>query len=103
MRRLSLLTIDSLSLIAYSCSSPAPKQETAASTEAEASVEPETTTVEGWWDLGDFVGPFTATLNGDDILCIERNLSHGEPVRRAIASISSSAAWFATVKCRSCA
>jgi hypothetical protein len=74
MRRLSLLTIDSLSLIAYSCSSPAPKQETAASTEAEASVEPETTTVEGWWDLGDFVGPFTATLNGDDILCIERNL-----------------------------
>jgi membrane-bound inhibitor of C-type lysozyme len=41
-------------------------------------VSAETVRVEGWWERGDFVGPFTAELVGDDLVAIDRDLSHGE-------------------------
>jgi membrane-bound inhibitor of C-type lysozyme len=68
----------SLTLLTIACADRASQQAPPAETASDVAAPAETVRVEGWWGRGDFVGPFTAELVGDDIVAIDRDLSHGE-------------------------
>jgi len=68
----------SLALLTFACADRASQQEPSTETASDAAASAATVRVEGWWELGDFVGPFTAELRGDDLVAIDRDLSHGE-------------------------
>ena len=76
----SIVVAGSLSLMTLACA-VVPSQDVASpSSEATsgAATADETSRVEGWWELGDSAGVFTAELRGDDVVSVERELSHGE-------------------------
>jgi membrane-bound inhibitor of C-type lysozyme len=78
MKNSSSLIVVSLAISTLACADRAPQQEPPAETAPEAAAPAETVRVEGWWQRGDFVGPFTAELVGGEIVAIDRDLSHGE-------------------------
>ena len=69
-----------LSSISLGCADAPPQDAapTSSETVSEAVAAAETTRIEGWWELGDSAGPFSAGLRGDDVVSVDRNLSHGE-------------------------
>ena len=72
--------VASLTLVVLACAERATQQEALPSSETgnSAAAAVETTRVEGWWELGDSSGPFTAELRGADIMAVDRDLSHGD-------------------------
>jgi membrane-bound inhibitor of C-type lysozyme len=74
----SCAVVASLALLTSACADRASQQEPPAQGASETSAPAETVRVEGWWERGDFVGPFTAEVVGNDIVAIDRNMSHGE-------------------------
>lgn len=67
-------------LLAAACSSP--DQQSVGESTPQSSPAPEAVStsqrIEGWWNLGDSFGPFTAYYEGNDLLRIEESLDQGE-------------------------
>ena len=72
--------VASLSLAALACADRATQREALPSSEtgSAAAAPEETIQVEGWWELGDSSGPFTAEMRGADVTIVDRDLSHGD-------------------------
>lgn len=81
MRRGQLTIVGSLFLpIAFACTDAPTRDAPPSSLEApyQTIAPAETRLIEGWWELGDSAGLFTAELHGDEIISVQRDLSHGE-------------------------
>ncbi len=76
----SVLLALALSTVLIGCSGSGSESDAPASVEApsDASAPVETTRVEGWWQQGDSAGPLVVELEGDEIVAVDRNLSHGD-------------------------
>lgn len=81
MRKSPTITVGSLLLsMALACTDAPPREGAPSPPEAasKAATPHQTTSIEGWWELGDSAGLFTAEQRGDEIISVQRDLSHGE-------------------------
>jgi membrane-bound inhibitor of C-type lysozyme len=81
MRKTPITIVGSLLLpMALACTDAPPREGAPSPPESasKAATPHQTTSVEGWWELGDSAGLFTAEQRGDEIIAVQRDLSHGE-------------------------